>query len=489
MAEQPGTEESGESRVDEVELRDGVNDGSSDASIGGGDGDGTGEVIMSSESVGLEDDDEEEHGRFIPGGDVNHETDEGIVPPVKTRGPRAFFRMVKAKIDYLFATYPDLVGFFLNTIAALAFSVMNMIVKLSSKSHMGPFQMVFCRSVMQFTLGATNTILANKGPQRNPFGVPSKQITPLLAARGIIGIFAMICNFFSVQMMQIEEATIVSFLQPVLTATVGYFFLKEKLTKLEIFGMPFSFIGILLVAAPPSMFGWLGLDDEDEAGALSASSNSDSWFSSSSSEELYWGVLTPVWKRTVGALFGLAGCVGSAIAYCMTRTIGKRVHHTVIINWLSLNGMVVPLLPMILWEGFKMPHGMEWMYVVFVGVVAFIAQTFLTTSLRTGVAGRVAIANYTGIVWAFLWGVVVFHESPKVLSYIGTLFIGVNAGISIYKAWFIGKHHEDTKHVELQNLADDPNHHDDDAEDDHSVPIVPPAETPGLPKGVTPILP
>lgn len=464
------------------------------------------EEVARDEQQQEQEQEEEEHHSFLPG------EGEGAVPAALGTEERSCWARVKTRVGGVVQEYPDLVGFCLNAVATLAFSVMNVLVKLGGSANLGPFEMVFFRNVMQLTLGSINTVAASRA-DRNPLGRFNRRLTPMLLARGVIGICAMTCNFFALQMMQIEEATIVSFLQPVLTALIGFIFLKEKLTKLEIFGMPFSLVGIILVSAPPSILSWFGLGPKTSPVSSSSmstffdSSNSNSVSSVSSisdvnSESLYWGVLTPVWRRTVGALFGVLGCLGSAAAYVMTRKIGKAVHHTVIINWLSLCGVVIPILPMLLVEGFKVPHGTTWLYVAFVGVVAFVAQTFLTTALRTGVAGRVAIANYIGIIWAFMWGVLVFHEPPQVLSYVGSVFIGVNAAISIYKAWFIGHHSADTKHVELRNMAagnDDDNDDEDgkhtplpsdgDDEHDHAAPMLGQLETPGLDKGVTPILP
>ena len=471
------------------------------ANNGGNDGDdGDAHRAVLEEEDGSAGDSDEHHQEFQVGSG-----DKGAVPMAR-RGKSCFAR-AKARVAETVQLYPDLVGFGLNTVAALVFSVVNMLVKLGGNSGIGPFQMVFCRNLVQLALGCINTVAASSA-DRNPFGRPNKKVTPLLVARGVLGICTMTCNFYSVQLMQIEEATIISFLTPVFTALIGYFFLKEKLTKLEILGMPFSFIGILLVSAPPSLLSLFGL-----GGSSASSSSSDDLFSSSnsmisansscdaSSTSLYWGVLTPVWKRTVGAIFGLLGCLGTATAYVMTRTIGKRVHHTVIINWLSLCGVTLPLLPMFLLEGFKVPHGKTWAYVASIGVVAFGAQTFLTTALRTGAAGRVAVANYTGIIWAFLWGIIVFHQPPEVLSYFGTIFIGINAAIAVYKAWFIGKHAQDVKHVELKSVAsehddeEEEEHHETEDEETHSSEhtkralLAAPATTPGLPRGVTPILP
>ena len=71
----------------------------------------------------------------------------------------------------------------------------------------------------------------------------------------------------------------------------------------------------------------------------------------------------------------------------------------------------------------------------------------MTASLRLASAGRASIANYTGVVYAFLWGIFVFHSDFSPLSFVGTFFIAISAGISIYKAWFLGKK-KDEKNTE-----------------------------------------
>ena len=59
----------------------------------------------------------------------------------------------------------------------------------------------------------------------------------------------------------------------------------------------------------------------------------------------------------------------------------------------------------------------------------------MTLALQTGTAGRVTIANYTQIIWAFIWGLVFLGEKPVLTSIFGTLLIAVDAAFAVYKAW------------------------------------------------------
>ena len=65
----------------------------------------------------------------------------------------------------------------------------------------------------------------------------------------------------------------------------------------------------------------------------------------------------------------------------------------------------------------------------------YLCAATLTLALQTGTAGRVTVANYTQIIWAFIWGLIFLGEKPMLTSLIGTLLIAVDAGCAVYKAW------------------------------------------------------
>ena len=56
----------------------------------------------------------------------------------------------------------------------------------------------------------------------------------------------------------------------------------------------------------------------------------------------------------------------------------------VVVNWLSIMGILVPILPIAFYEGFVIPKGTQWLLLLALGVVAFLAQSlssFLSFSL------------------------------------------------------------------------------------------------------------
>lgn len=59
------------------------------------------------------------------------------------------------------------------------------------------------------------------------------------------------------------------------------------------------------------------------------------------------------------------------------------------------------------------------------GVVAAAGTLFLTTAYRVAKSSTVTPFEYTGILWAPLWGFLFFAEVPKFTTFIGALIIGV----------------------------------------------------------------
>ena len=49
----------------------------------------------------------------------------------------------------------------------------------------------------------------------------------------------------------------------------------------------------------------------------------------------------------------------------------------VVVNWLSIMGILVPILPIAFYEGLAIPQGTQWLLLLALGVVAFLAQSLL----------------------------------------------------------------------------------------------------------------
>ena len=74
------------------------------------------------------------------------------------------------------------------------------------------------------------------------------------------------------------------------------------------------------------------------------------------------------------------------------------------------------------------PHGAEWWLMAVCGVVSSTGTVLLTNAYRVARAGVVTPFEYTGILWAPLWGFVFFSEVPRSTTVAGAVLI-VGAGL------------------------------------------------------------
>jgi len=77
------------------------------------------------------------------------------------------------------------------------------------------------------------------------------------------------------------------------------------------------------------------------------------------------------------------------------------------------------------------PEGWEWALLVGVGVATQAGQVALTKGLRLERAGRATSYSYLQIVFAALWGVLLFQEVPTLSTLIGSGLILAGALLSM----------------------------------------------------------
>ena len=67
-----------------------------------------------------------------------------------------------------------------------------------------------------------------------------------------------------------------------------------------------------------------------------------------------------------------------------------------------------------------------------IGVIGGLSHIFLTESYRYAPASMVAPFDYMALLWAFLFGYVLFGEIPTIYVYIGAAIV---AGSGLYVIW------------------------------------------------------
>lgn len=125
----------------------------------------------------------------------------------------------------------------------------------------------------------------------------------------------------------------------------------------------------------------------------------------------------------LGSLFGLASGMVAAIAYLSVRRLGQYGEpETRIVFYLSLTGVMAG-------GGWMMLTGITThtvpgsMLLMAIGLFATLAQLALTRAYRYGNTLLVANFHYMGIVFAAIWGVLIWHDSLNILSWTGMALI------------------------------------------------------------------
>jgi len=259
-------------------------------------------------------------------------------------------------------------------IATTSFTVVNVLVKKLGGS-LPVHELVFFRSI--FSLVYCLFYLRIKGI--NPLGNNQKW----LAVRGVFGTGALLLFFYTLVNMPLASATTIQYLSPIFTIILAIFINGQKVKPWQWLFFSIAFIGVVLIK---------GFDARISVGLF---------------------------------LIAIAAAVGSGIAYNAVIKCKETEHPMVTVFWFPL--IATPIVGVWCFFDWQTPQGIEWVYVLAMGVFTQIAQWFMTLGLQTDLASRVTPVNYIGSIYAVAIGYWMFNE---VLGFWALIGIGlVLAGV------------------------------------------------------------
>jgi drug/metabolite transporter (DMT)-like permease len=270
-------------------------------------------------------------------------------------------------------------------LSAFAFSIMSLFVKLAGQ-RIPAHELVTARAVVSLVL--SYVMLKQRGI---PIWGNRKGI---LFARGLVGFFALICVYYGLTVLPLAEATVIQYLHPIFTAVIAMLFLGERPGAAVVGCIVLSFAGLLLVARPPFLFEGLGAGWEPLA---------------------------------VGA--AVLGAFGSGVAYVLVRKLSATEDPLVIVFYfplVALPGTIPFLMANAVW-----PRGIEWLYLLGIGVFTQIGQVALTQGIRLETAARATSFSYLQVVFATVWGVLFFAEIPAMWTLAGAALIVAGTFLSM----------------------------------------------------------
>lgn len=243
-------------------------------------------------------------------------------------------------------------------VATVLFSVMQVLVKYLDQYPF--YELIFFRSIVSILI-----CFVSLRKMKIPVLGNNKK---LLVLRGLFGTASLCCFFYSLKHAPIGSVVTIVNIKPFLILIVGYLLLKEKVSPIQIFFFLISFLGIVMVKE---------FDAEMQ--------------------------LIPL-LTTIGAAFF------AAIAHTIVRMLRTTDHPLVIIFYFTvIAGPVV--FPFTLMYG-KLPLELiDCLLLLSIGVITHFAQYFLTKAYQSDQVSRVSYFYYLGIVFAILFGVMIFDES------------------------------------------------------------------------------
>ena len=262
--------------------------------------------------------------------------------------------------------------------AAFFFSLMTVFVRLSG--DVPTMQKAFFRNIVAAFLAAF--ILMRSGEK---FYIPRTSLMDMFL-RCSIGTMGILCNFWAVDHMRIADANILNKLSPFFAILMSIFILKERPNRVEWLSVLLAFIGAAFVAKP---------------GAGIAS---------------------------FPALVAILGGFTAGTAYTYVRKLGlSGVKGPVIVFSFSVFSTLI-LLPNILLNYHPMSVR-QFIFLVLAGCSAAFAQLSVTAAYQNAPARDISVFDYSQVVYAAMFGFLLWGEIPDAWSFLGyAIIIGTAFG-------------------------------------------------------------
>lgn len=260
-------------------------------------------------------------------------------------------------------------------ISSFAFSLMHLCVK--ALPNIPVFELVFFRSFISLLISFTSL----KSKNIPIFGVNKK----ILLIRGFIGVTALTLFFITLQNIPLASAVTIQYLSPIFTALFAVWILKERMKKIQWVFFAMAFLGVFI------------LKGFDTSGQLS-----------------YFYIS-----------IGLISACLSGVAYNCIRLLRKTEHPLVVVFYFPL--VASPIMAVLSFFNWVQPQGIDWFYLLLLGILTQVAQIYMTKGIQSDSAGNIMTFKYIGVLFALIYGYLFFGETYSFLSILGIfiLILGV----------------------------------------------------------------
>lgn len=270
--------------------------------------------------------------------------------------------------------------------SAFCFATMNMFVRLSGDlpSIEKSFFRNFVAMIISFLM-----IIRNKDGFRW-----EKGNSTLMFIRAFAGTIGILGNFYAVDHLMLSDATMLNKMSPFFAIIFSIFLMKEKVSLSQALIVLGAFIGALFVVKPT--------------------------FSN---------------VNLFAAEIGFIGGVGAGLAYTCVRKLGTRGEKgSRIVFYFSLFSCLVTL-PYMLFDFHPMTFN-QLILLLLAGASAAGGQFAITAAYTYAPAKEISVYDYSQVIFAAIYGFIMFNQIPDAYSFFGYLII---IAMAIVMFWYNNK--------------------------------------------------
>ncbi len=263
------------------------------------------------------------------------------------------------------------------------FTVMNVFAKLLSTTH-SVIEIAFYRNLIAcmpflflvFALGKRDILVINSKPS-------------VVGLRAILGALSLMTTFAAFSLMPMAETTVLLFTASLFIPVLGMFFLGEHVGPYRWTAVVVGFAGVVIMASPG-------------------------------------GSVT-----TIGIMVAITAALMHATMQIILRYLGRFERPETVTFYFLVIGTLVTALPLPFVA--VTPTLAEVPLLFGVGLSGALAQWLLSVAFRNAPAAVVTVFNYSGIVWATLFGWLIWNDWPVTSVLIGAGVVIASNGLIIWR--------------------------------------------------------
>lgn len=280
-------------------------------------------------------------------------------------------------------------GLALRLLAIFFLSTMSALVKLAETRGASLPETMFWR---QFCALPVVLAFVAAGP-----GLASLKTTRFKGhlARSMVGLVGMVFTFGAVLLLPLAEATTFQFTVPIFATLLGALVLREATGWQRWSAVLVGFIGVLIVVQPGSSH-------------------------------------VPLF----GAIVGLLAALFVAIVAILLRQLRDEPAGTTVF-WFST--LTLPFIAIGYAFELRGHDWLTWVNLVAIGLVGGMGQIALTAASRAAPVAAVVPMDYSGLVWATLYGFVLFGVLPTPMTWVGAPVIILSGLFIVWREHRLGR--------------------------------------------------